>query len=109
VYTINPANYGSHPNFGWCNWWPEAMHPGFQGSAALHQPAHSRPIPGAVVQFTSGAQGAGGDGHYANVVAVHPGGYWVLVGEMNFSWRGAGFGRVSYRYIHTGPGVSFLY
>ncbi len=35
--------------------------------------------------------------------------YWVLVSEMNFHWRGAGFGRVDFRYVHVGDGVTFLW
>jgi hypothetical protein len=61
-----------------------------------------------VVHFNGGVQGASRDGHWAQVVAVAPGNYWVLITEMNFRWRGGGFGKVSYRYIHVGPGVSFI-
>ena len=43
------------------------------------------------------------------MVAVPPGGYWFLISEMNFTWRGAGWQKVEYRYVHTGPGVSFIY
>jgi hypothetical protein len=28
---------------------------------------------------------------------------------MNFAWRGGGFGRIDYRYIHVSPHVHFLY
>jgi hypothetical protein len=34
---------------------------------------------------------------------------WILVTEMNFIWRGGGFGTVDYRYVRVGPGVTFIY
>lgn len=107
VYHPNPANYPYRPGFGWCNWWPEVLHPYLSGYMALHLPAHGTPIPGAIVRFAPGVQGASFAGHYGEVVAVQ--GYWILISEMNDSWRGAGFGRVNYRYVHIAPGVSFLY
>lgn len=109
VYRVNPANYVSRPGFGWCNWWPEVMNPSRPN--ILYGPyAHgTAPRPGAVVRFAGGVQGASSAGHYGRVVAVHPGGYWFLISEMNFTWRGAGWQKVEYRYVHTGPGVTFIY
>jgi hypothetical protein len=107
VYAPNPKNYVSRPSYGWCNWWPEVLHPQYSGSSVLHLPSHSTPKVGAVVFFAGGVQGASSEGHYAQVVAIH--GNWVLITEMNFRWRGAGFKRVDYRFIHLGPGVSFRY
>ena len=72
-------------------------------------PRGGTPQPGATVVFAPGVQGAGGGGHYGRVVEVYPGGYWFLISEMNFTWRGAGWQKVEYRYVHTGPGVSFIY
>jgi len=28
---------------------------------------------------------------------------------MSFYWNGGGWGRISFRYAHTGPGVAFIY
>ena len=47
--------------------------------------------------------------NWAQAVAVSLDGYWVLITEMNFSWRGGGFGRVDFRYIHVGAGVYFIH
>lgn len=109
IYRPNPANYVSRPSYGYCNWWPEVLSPGYAGSAVLHLASHSAPRIGATVFFAGGVQGASRDGHYARVVAIAPGGYWVLITEMNFTWRGGGFAKVDYRYIHVGAGVSFRY
>jgi hypothetical protein len=54
-------------------------------------------------------QGAGASGHFAQVVAIAPDHYWMLITEMNFAWRGGGFGKVDYRYAHVGSGVTFIY
>lgn len=109
IYSINPAKYVYRPSFGWCNWWPEVMNPGRPNLLWGGYPRGAAPRAGATVVFAPGVQGASSAGHYARVVAVAPGGYWMLVSEMNFWWRGGGFARVSYRYIHTGPGISFIY
>ena len=109
IFYPNPHNYVARPSYGWCNWWPEVLHPAYSGSTVLHLPSHSRPVPGAVVWFAPGVQGASGAGHYAQVVAISPNGYWLLITEMNFSWRGGGWQRVDYRFIHIGSGVSFRY
>lgn len=109
IYTPNPRAYPARPSYGWCNWWPEVLNPAYGGYAALHLPDHSLPRLGATVFFAPFVQGASSAGHYARVVAISPAGYWVLITEMNFYWRGGGFGRVDYRYIHLGAGVSFRY
>lgn len=109
IFRPNPQNYVRRPSYGYCNWWPEVLHPAFSGSLALHQSSHRTARVGAVVFFAGGVQGASREGHYAQVVSVAPGGYWLLITEMNFSWRGGGFARVDYRFIHTGAGVSFRY
>lgn len=108
IFRPDPQNYVSRPSYGWCNWWPEVLHPRFSGSNALHQASHSAPRVGAVVFFAPHVQGASSDGHYAQVVAIGPSG-WLLITEMNFYWRGGGFAKVDYRFIHTGAGVSFRY
>lgn len=68
----------------------------------------SEPAVGATAVFQAGIEGASGMGHAAHVEAVYGGG-WFLVSEMAFTWNGGGWGRVSYRYAHTGAGVSFIY
>ena len=109
IYSVNPANYVYRPGFGWCNWWPEVLHPG-QPDILWGRQYHrsSVPTPGAVVYFSPGVQGASSGGHYAQVVGVASDHYWVLVTEMNFYWRGGGWQKVSYRYIHVGSGVTFI-
>ena len=109
VYTPDPAKYPYRPAWGWCNWWAEEAHPNLQGEDALHLPGHNTPRVGATVWFDPGVQGAGPAGHYAELVAVNPDGYWLLISEMNDDWRGGGWGHVNYRYIHIGPGVQFRY
>ncbi len=109
IYYVNPANYVSRPGFGWCNWWVEVMNPGRPDLLWGPYRRGTVPVPGATVVFAGGVQGASAEGHYARVVAVYPGGQWMLVSEMNFYWRGGGWQKVSYRYVHTGPGVTFIY
>jgi CHAP domain len=78
------------------------------GAAARGYYVTGTPKAGATVVFQPGVQGAGGAGHVAHVVAVYPGG-WFLVSEMNFFWNGGGWARVDYRFAHTGSGVAFIY
>ena len=66
------------------------------------------PAVGASVVFQPGVDGASSWGHVGHVEKVYSGG-WFLISEMNFYWNGGGWDRVDYRYVHTGPGVSFLY
>lgn len=109
IYRVNPANYVYRSGFGWCNWWPEVLHPKQPDILWGREYRHSStPTPGAVVHFNGGVQGASRDGHWAQVVAVAPNHYWVLITEMNFYWRGGGWQKVSYRYIHVGSGVTFI-
>ncbi len=68
----------------------------------------SSPAAGATAVFAPGVEGAGGGGHAAHVEQVLGGG-WFLISEMNFTFDGGGWGRVSYRYALAGPGVSFIY
>lgn len=106
IYYPNTRNYVARAGFGWCNWWPEVLHP--NNPNILHDTRYGAPRAGAVAVFAPGEQGAGSMGHYAEVVAVLPGG-WVLISEMNDLWRGGGFGRVNYRYIYQSRGVSYIY
>lgn len=110
IYIPNPANYVSRPGFGYCNWWAMVTHPNHPDiTLSWNYPHGSAPAAGAVVWFDGGEQGAESNGHWAVAVAVAPDNYWVLISEMNFAWRGAGFGKVDYRYIHVSPGVQFFY
>lgn len=110
VYTPNPANYVQRPGFGWCNWWVRVSHPNRADiTENTSYPRGTKPVAGAAIFFDGNEQGAGSEGHWAEAVAVAPDGYWVLISEMNFAWRGAGFGKIDYRYIHVSPGVHFVY
>lgn len=105
IYRVDPSRYVARSGFGWCNWWPEVLHP---ANPNILTDARSRqPIPGAVAVFAPGDQGASSGGHYGEVVAVLNNG-WVLISEMNFNWRGGGFGLVSYRYVRLDGGVTFI-
>ena len=106
--------------FGQCTWWAQykrqdenLTHLGnalywATGAAQRGLRVGTVPVAGATVVLQPGWQGAGGDGHVAHVEAVYPDG-WFLVSEMNYYWNGGGWGRVDYRYMHTGPGISFIY
>lgn len=107
IFAPNPSRYPSAASWGWCNWWPEVNHGG--GYNGLNAPGHSMPRVGATVWFPAGDQGASSDGHYAVVEQIGPGAAWVLVSEMNFFWRGGGFGKVDYRYVRVDGRVSFRY
>lgn len=110
IYHPNPANYVQRPGYGWCNWWVRVRHPDHPDiTENKSYPEGSKPVPGAAVFFFGNVQGADSAGHWAQVAGVAPDGYWVLISEMNFDWRGAGWTRVDYRYIHAGPGVVFIY
>ena len=110
IYVPNPANYVQRPGFGYCNWWVRVTHPDhYDITENTSYPRGSTPIAGAAVFFDSYEQGALSEGHWAQVVAVSSDHYWVLISEMNFAWRGGGFGRIDYRYIHVSPHVHFVY
>ncbi|MBF6589425.1 MAG: CHAP domain-containing protein [Ktedonobacterales bacterium] len=106
--------------FGQCTWWSQYERRdenltrmgnalSWAGVAATRgYTVSARPAPNTTVTFQPGVQGAGGAGHVAHVVAVYPGG-WFLMSEMNFYWNGGGWGRVDYRYAHSGWGVQFIY
>jgi hypothetical protein len=108
IYTPNPANFASRPGFGYCNWWVNEQHLKYADITSTNLPRSSTPKAGEAVWFNPGVQGASSAGHWAQLVAISPGGYWLLISEMNFSWRGAGFGKVDYRYIHVGAGILFV-
>jgi surface antigen len=107
-------------SFGSCTWYAwyrrqdePLMQLGDAAQWAYNAGAHglstsSVPAVGATAVFQAGVQGASGLGHAAHVESLYGGG-WFLVSEMSFYWNGGGWGRVSYRYAHTGAGVSFIY
>ncbi len=110
IYYPNRSAYHASGTFGYCNWWVQALHPNQPDILSGREYTRtSTPIAGAAVWFNPNVQGAGSDGHWAQAVAVSSDGYWVLITEMNFSWRGGGFGRVDFRYIHVGAGVYFIH
>jgi hypothetical protein len=110
VFTVNPANYVRRSGYGWCNWWAEVLRPDEPqlpwGAGLIRS---SVPRVGATVFFAAYNQGASAAGHFAHVEAISPDGQWVLVSEMNDFWRGAGFAKVNYRFVHVEPGVTFIY
>jgi hypothetical protein len=110
IYQPNPANYVQRPGFGWCNWWVRVTHPAHPDiTESLAYTRGTNPVAGAPVFFDGNEQGASSEGHWAVAVAVAPDHYWVLISEMNFAWRGAGWGKLDYRYIHVSPYVHFVY
>ncbi|HLJ80417.1 MAG TPA: CHAP domain-containing protein, partial [Ktedonobacterales bacterium] len=119
AFSVQPNGFYSWA-FGQCTWWAQwerrdenLTHMGnamYWASSAAKRGYHvgTVAVAGATVVFQPGAQGAGGAGHVAHVVAVYPGG-WFLVSEMNYYWNGGGWGRVDYRFAHMGWGVQFIY
>ena len=109
-----------HSYFGVCTWYAWYRHQGEplmrMGNAA--QWAYSArnfglstgttPSVGATVVFQPGVEGAGGSGHVGVVEQVLGNG-WFIISEMNFGLNGGGWGRVDWRYAHTGAGVTFIY
>lgn len=112
IYTPNRSIYTAPSTFGYCNWWVEALHPKQQD--ILYGTEYARtttPVVGAAIWFPPNQQGASSAGHWAQVVAIAPDHYWLLITEMNFEWRGGGFGKVDYRYAHVdaAAGVVFVH
>lgn len=120
AFAMTDVNNYYYWAFGQCTWWAQykrqdenLTHMGnaqywASGAAARGYRVGSVPAAGATAVFQPGVQGAGGAGHVAHVEAVYPQG-WFLISEMNFYWNGGGWGRVDYRYVHTGWGVQFIY
>jgi surface antigen len=106
--------------FGQCTWWAqyERRDENFRGmgnarywaanAVARGYRVGGTPAANATVVFQPYAQGASPVGHVGHVLAVYPDG-WFLLSEMNAFGNGGGWGRVSYRYAHAGPGISFIY
>jgi hypothetical protein len=110
VFGINPANYTYRPYFGECNWWVEVVRPDEPGMPFASNFAHmSTPRVGGTVYYYPGVDGAGSTGHYGHIESVSPNGQWLLTSEMNFYWRGGGFGMVVYRYVQVTGGMYFIW
>jgi hypothetical protein len=110
IYVPDRSIYHAPSTFGYCNWWVEALHPNQQD--ILYGTEYARtttPVVGAAVWFPPNTQGASSAGHWAQLVAIGPDHYWLLITEMNFGWRGGGFGKVDYRYVHVDPGAGILF
>ncbi|MGE5334667.1 MAG: CHAP domain-containing protein [Nitrososphaerota archaeon] len=120
-YAYSMSSHGFYSGwFGWCTWYAAYRHQneplmqlGNASAWAWNAPRHglrtgTRPAVGATVVFQPHVQGASGLGHVAHVEKVYSNG-WFLISEMSFYWNGGGWGRVSYRYVHAGAGVSFIY
>lgn len=106
IYRVNPYAYGVETaDYGWCDWWPKAI---THNNNALNGTRHGAPRVGAVMWFNPGDQGAGSAGHWAYVESIGPNG-WLLISEMNDTWRGGGWQRVNYRYVRVDGGTSFIY
>jgi surface antigen len=106
--------------YGTCTWYAWYRHRNepllqlgnawqWSGTARSHGLATgTAPAVGATAVFQPGVQGASGGGHVGHVEQVLANG-WFVISEMNFYWNGGGFGKVDYRYVHVGAGVSFIY
>ncbi len=107
--------------FGSCTWWawytrqdePQLGTLGMASDWIANARARGMrtgytPAVGATAVFQPGVQGAGSGGHVGHVTQILSGG-WFIISEMNFYWNGGGWGRVDYRYVHTGSGVAFIY
>jgi surface antigen len=115
--TIYPNRYP----WGYCTWWAAQtnLSENLEGLGNANMWAinarkrglqvGTTPVVGATVVFAPWVQGAWSLGHVAHVIAVN--GSKFEVSEMNFygGTPKGGFGKVDYRWAHTGPGVSFIY
>lgn len=108
--SVGDGPCGNHFAFGECTWyvatrrcvpWLGNANQWFYNAAAMGYKEGHTPIPGAIVVFWPGGDGASGVGHVAYVEAVGPtstvpaGSF--LQSEMNFYGGGGGWDRVSYR------------
>lgn len=110
IFVPDRTQYSAPSTFGYCNWWVEALHPKQQD--ILYGSEYQRstsPVVGAAMWFPPNVQGASSAGHWAQLVAISSDHYWLLITEMNFGWRGGGFGKVDYRYVHVDPAAGIVY
>lgn len=109
------AQASSFP-WGQCTFWAAQMRPdiarnvtgnaAYWGTAAANSGFNVNGVPGvgAVAVFQPGVEGAYGAGHVAYVTSVGANG-WFQVSEMDYPY----LGKVTYRWAHTGWGVTFIH
>ena len=109
------AQASSFP-YGQCTYWAAQMRPDigrsisgnawYWSTAAADAGFNVNGVPGvgAIAVFQPGVEGAYGAGHVAYVTSVGGNG-WFQVSEMDYPY----FGRVTYRWAHTGWGVTFIH
>lgn len=113
AYTARPAN--AYP-FGQCTYGAEALaHDNLNGLGNARDwlanaqrrglPTGATPRVGATVVFQPFVQGASWLGHVGHVVALGTNGTF----EMEAMNDNAGWGRFSFRWVHVGSGVGFIY
>ena len=103
--------------FGQCTYGAQALRPdeylgGLGNAAQWFWNARARGLPtgytprvGATVVFQPGVQGASWLGHVGHVVAIGANGAFLMEAMNDAN----GWGRYAYRWVHTGPGVGFIY
>lgn len=111
-----PVRYLNAYPFGQCTYGAAALRPdenlnGLGNARDWLWRAQARGLPtgysprvGATVVFQPGVQGASWLGHVGHVVRIGAGGAFLME-AMNDS---GGWGRYSFRWVHTGPGVGFI-
>jgi surface antigen len=115
---------GNHFAYGECTWyvanrrcvpWMGSADQWYYNAAAMGFKEGHQPVPGAIVVFWPGGDGASSEGHVAYVEAVGPAdgipqGEFKL-SEMNFYGNGGGWDRVSYRVLpNNSSGIQgFIY
>ena len=115
VIGTGPAEASFFP-WGQCTWWAANMRPDigyrvsgnawYWGASAANAgfAVNGYPTVGSIAVFQPGVQGAWGLGHVAYVTSVGSNG-WFQVSEMDFPY----LGKVTYRWAHTGWGVTFIH
>lgn len=122
--SVGGASCGDNFAYGQCTWyvasrrcipWGGNANQWYYNAAAMGFAEGHMPVPGAVVVFWPGGDGASSIGHVAYVEAVGPAGNvpagYFLQSEMNFYGNGGGWARVSYRTLpDNSPGIQgFIY
>ena len=122
--SIGGGPCGDNFAYGECTWyvasrtcvpWGGNANQWYYNAAAMGFKEGHIPVPGAIVVFWPGGDGASSIGHVAYVEAVGPAGNvpagFFLQSEMNFAGNGGGWNRVSYRTLpDLSPGIQgFIY
>jgi len=121
---VGSSSCGNHFAYGECTWyvanrrcvpWSGNANQWYYNAAAYGYREGHTPVPGAIVVFWPGGDGASRVGHVGYVEAVGPAngipsGEFKL-SEMNFSGNGGGWDRVSYRVLPNNSGgiQGFIY